>query len=143
VTVFHLGVLEMPYADAGVTTGDVAEILESKYSIMQTFVDTIGQDAIAKALERSVVNAVENVMMGAPTAGLSLTAEGEGEIDEAFRTFLEQQEMDGRVAGVPTAAALAGVNHRLAHPYSKDNPERPSFVDTGTYSASFRAWIED
>jgi len=43
--------------------------------------------------------------------------------------------------GIPTGAAEAGVNHRLLHPYAKDNPERPSFIDTGQYQADFKSWV--
>lgn len=133
----------MPYAAEAIDTGEVAQILEDHYGVMQTFVDTIGQDAIAKALENSAVNAVEAMIMGSNSAGLNLTAEGEGEIEGAFRQFLEQQEMDGRVDGVPTKASLKGVNHRFAHPYAKDNASRPSFIDTGLYSAAFKAWVDE
>ena len=142
--ILHLGVTEIPYSGAqGTTTGDVAEILEAKYSIMETFVETLGREAIAKSLERSVQNAVENVLMGSNSAAFAMTAEAEGEIEAAFKAFLTQQDMDGRVAGVPTAAALKGVNHRLKHPNSKDNPERPSFVDTGLYLASMKVWTDE
>nr|WP_245168508.1 hypothetical protein [Enterobacter roggenkampii] len=34
---FHLGVIDVPYEDENTTTGDVAEYLEEKYQIMQTF----------------------------------------------------------------------------------------------------------
>lgn len=132
----------MPYSDGDKTTGDVAQILEDKYGVMQTYVDTLGQDTIAKALENSVVNAVESMLMGSNSASINLTAEGEGEIEAAFRQFLEQQDMDGRVDGVPTKASLKGTNHRFKHPYAQDNPSRPSFIDTGLYSASMKAWTE-
>jgi hypothetical protein len=35
------------------------------------------------------------------------------------------------------------VNHRLARPYAKDNPQRPSFRDTGVYESSFTVWTEE
>ena len=63
-------------------------------------------------------------------------------IETRFRHFLSQKEMDSLgVPGVPTKAALAGVSHRFKHPYAKRAP-RPSFIDTGLYEASFRAWVE-
>jgi hypothetical protein len=83
------------------------------------------------------------MIMGSNSASINLTAEGEGEIEAAFRQFLEQQEMDGRVDGVPTKASLKGVSHRLKRPNAKDNPTRPSFIDTGLYSASMKAWTEE
>jgi hypothetical protein len=50
----HLGMLVQPYRTAGkkvnsMTTGDVAEILEANYGIMQNFVDQRG-DVIAQAV---------------------------------------------------------------------------------------------
>lgn len=140
--ILHLGVVEFPYSgdEAGQTTGDVAEILEAKYGVMQNFFDTIGGDAIAKALERSVAHAVENIQLGSNSV-FSLTAEGEEEIQNAFDEFLTQQDMDGRVAGVPTQAAQMGVSHRFKHPYAQRAP-RPSFVDTGLYLYSFTAWVD-
>jgi hypothetical protein len=41
---FHLGVIDIPYEDENTTTGDVAEYLEEKYQIMQTFFDRYGND---------------------------------------------------------------------------------------------------
>lgn len=141
--VLHLGVVDVPYAAAkGKTTGDIAEILEAKYHVMEVFAEELGGDAIASALEHSVRNAVENVMMGSNSAGLNLTAEGEQEIEAAFRLFLSQQEMDGLQPGVPTKAALAGVSHRFAHPYAKRGA-RPSFIDTGLYESSMKVWTTD
>ena len=138
----HLGVIEYPYTDAtGVTTGDVAEILEAKYHVIELFYQELGDD-VSKTLELSAARAIQDLFAGAPPRSVSLTAEAEGEIEAAFRLFLDQRELDGVVPGVPTQAAIRGVNHRLKHPYKKSNPERPSFVDTGTYQQSFKAWSE-
>jgi hypothetical protein len=169
MTTLHLGVIDIPYSvnipeaarrvvhrthkngtvetftaapSGGETTGDVAEILEAKYHVMEVFAEDLGLDLIAKALENSAAGAIENMLMGAPTAGLSLTAEAESEIEGAFKFFIEQREMDGQMPGVATAAAKKGVNHRLKHPYAKANKERPSFDDTGTYMTSFKAWVD-
>jgi hypothetical protein len=143
MTVLHLGVVDIPYADGDRTTGDVAEILEDKYGIMQDFVDTLGVDAIGNALARSAQLALEAVMMGSNSAAFSLTTEGEQEIEAAFHAFIGQQDMDYRVKGVPTKASLKGVSHRLKHPYAKGNPARASFRDTGTYLNSFKCWVDD
>lgn len=164
----HLGVIDLPYAhnaprrvtvrktrgsttthagsapaSGGETTGDVAQILEDKYHVMELYVEEIGIPAIQTALEHSAEGALENLALGAPTVGLSLTAEAMGELETAFRLFIDQQELDGVVPGVPTLASLKGVNHRLKHPYAKSNPSRPSFRDTGTYQAAFKAWTEE
>jgi hypothetical protein len=127
----------------GETTGDVAQILEDKYHIMEIFVEEIGADRIEKAVEHSIAGALETMISshGRNTPDSFLTTEAEGEIEDAFRLFLSQGEMDGIQPGVPTKAALAGVSHRFAHPYAK-RPARPSFIDTGTYQASFKVWSD-
>ena len=162
----HLGVIDIPYSDASYTaapkdrkigrarrgkitapapqsnhktTGDVAEILEAKYHIMETFFET-HEDAISGLLEKSVEGALQNLLAGPGT--LNATAEGESDIAKAFQDFIEQRGMDGLVDGVPTKAAQRGVSHRFLHPYAK-RPSRPSFVDTGLYVANFAAWTTD
>lgn len=139
----HLGVTDIPYANGKETTGDVATILEAKYHVMELFVEELGHDVIGKAFEESAKNAVEDLFSGAPAASLSLTLDATEEIQTAFRIFIDQRELDGVVPGVPTQAALKGVNHRLKRPSVKGNPERPSFKDTGLYQASMRAWTEE
>jgi hypothetical protein len=67
----------------------------------------------------------------------------ESAIKTEFNKFIDSKAMDGVQPGVPTAAALAGVNHRLKHPYAKGNPVRPSFKDTGLFEQSMRSWIEE
>lgn len=142
----HLGVIDQAYADAsGKTTGDVAQILEDKYHIMETFAEEIGLDVIQKAIEQSARNAVETLILGGSrpgsnSANMSLTLEAEGEIESAFKLFLSQQELDYTQPGVPTQAALKGVSHRFKRPYLKTNPARPSFIDTGLYQSSMKAW---
>jgi hypothetical protein len=137
----HLGVVDVPYDDGEATTGEVAQILESEYHIMEIFADEM-RDAISDAFAESARVALEDLMSGAPAGGLSLTFEATEEIGSAFRIFIDQQELDGVVPGVPTGASLRGVNHRLADPYAATNPPRPSFRDTGHYEDSFRAWTE-
>ena len=124
------------------TTGDVAEILEDHYHVMELFYEEIGAEAIAKALALSMSNGVADIAMGAP-ATLDIAQDATQEIEEAFRIFIDQRELDGVVPGVPTLASLRGVNHRFKHPYAKDNPARPSFKDTGLYQASFKVWTEE
>jgi hypothetical protein len=158
MTTLHLGVIDISYGtppSAGKrrrgsnstiantkTTGDVADLLEQKYHVMELFVEEIGIDHISKSLEQSLEDAMNDIAAGAPPQGIRLTQQAEQEMETAFRIFIDQQELDGVVPGVPTAAALKGVSHRLSHPYAKGNPSRPSFRDTGQYQASFRAWID-
>ena len=143
LTTLHLGVNDVPYdykGSEGQSTGDVAETLEAQYSIMQTFFEVHGQE-IADALAEAAVGSLENILMGAPVANHPFIA-GETEIQRMFGQFLDLKEMDGRAAGVPTRAALNGVNHRMKDPFAK-RAERPSFIDTGLYQSSFRAWVDD
>jgi hypothetical protein len=143
-----LGVVDMPYASpGGKTTGDVAEILEARYHVMETFYEDMGPDVIQKAIEQSAQNAVEALIVGGSRSGsnsanMSLTLEAEGEIEEAFKLWLSQQEMDYTQPGVPTQAALKGVSHRLKRANAKTNPARPSFIDTGLYQSSMKAWLD-
>jgi len=139
----HLGVQDIPYTNSDKTTGDVAQILESKYHVMEIYVEEVGTDNIAKAFEESARNALEDLISGAPAAGISLTNDAAGELEAAFRIFIDQKELDYVVPGVPTQASLKGVNHRFKRPYAKSNPVRPSFRDTGLYMASMRAWTEE
>jgi hypothetical protein len=61
---FHLGVIDIPYEDENTTTGDVAEYLEEKYQIMQTFFDRYSND-IADLMAKTW-RSLENMMAGAP-----------------------------------------------------------------------------
>lgn len=123
------------------TTGDVAEILERKYSLFSMFTVLHGadiEDAVAEAMQ----GRLESIMMGGPMTDRLLTDADLGEIEQTFKKSIDDREYDGRLPGVPTRAALNGVNHRLKHPYSKGNPDRPSFIDTGAMQASFKAWVD-
>lgn len=141
-----LGVNELYYSDdpKGITTGDVATILEAHYGVMQGYVDLHIAD-IAGALENSFAGAIENLMMGAPP-DLNVLGSATSKIDQGFREYLEKEEITKignaagiGIAGVPTKAALMGVNHRLKLHHG---PRRPSFIDTGIYFSSFHSWIE-
>lgn len=154
------GVLEVAYSDAhnpnnpkaGVTTtGDVAEILEKRYHVMQTFFD-LRKGRIAEYIADGMATAIQNLVAGRPTIG-SAERLGTGNamydaaqrIEHEFRSFLDANEMQKisiALYGTPVSAAAArGVNHRKKRPYVKKNRARPAFVDTGLYRASFRALV--
>lgn len=152
MTTLHLGVIDIPYAGsprrhkshramAGTqTTGDVAGWLEDSYGVMQAFVDHHESDILTD-LESSLEGAVESLLMGAPVQ-LQPFGSGLSKIEDRFKQFLATKEIEGLgIAGVPTGAALRGVSHRFKHPYAK-RPPRPSFIDTGLFAASFKAWID-
>jgi len=157
MTTIVFGVIDLPYADAAsykevrarkpkevrnssVTTGDVAEILEEHYHVMGNFVE-LHADQISGDLQDSFAKALNAILDGAPPtfdpAGAAIST-----IQHRFHEFLQNREMDGRVAGVPTEAAKSGRSKRFKRA-SKRRKDRPSFVDTGLYDASFIAWVED
>lgn len=124
------------------TTGDVATILEAKYGVMEAFFEN-KEVEIVGLLENGLRDAFENVLVGGPVE-LDPFAEGCSTIEEKFREFLSSREAEHvGIEGTPTAAALAGVNHRKKHPYAKANARRPSFIDTGLYQASMKSWVDD
>lgn len=144
----HLGVIDIGYGQARrtakiavETTGDVAEWLENKYHIFEVFFESHGQE-IADALAQSLADQIADIAAGAPVPSDPLQ-DAEQSIEASFKKFLSSQEIEGfGIPGVPTKAALKGVNHRFKHPYAKGNPRRPSFIDSGLYQASFRIWMD-
>nr|WP_239509307.1 hypothetical protein [Citrobacter sp. CRE-46] len=57
--------MDIPYENENTTTGDVAEILEGKYHIMQTFFDRHGEE-IAQLMSNDLAAGLENLLAGAP-----------------------------------------------------------------------------
>lgn len=138
--VLHLGVMEVPYEEGGKTTGDVAEFLEARYHVIEHFWQAHGR-AVADNLTQAMVNAVEGRLSGSPPPENPFL-DAEQQAQDAFRAFIDGREMDTLgYPGIPTRAALNGVNHRMKRPYQKRSP-RPSFRDTGAYEDSFRAWMD-
>ncbi|ECI5140561.1 hypothetical protein DT214_03015 [Salmonella enterica subsp. salamae] len=132
---FHLGVIDIPYEDENTTTGDVAEYLEEKYQIMQTFFDRYGND-IADLMSKDLAANLENMLAGAPLPADPFE-ESMLQVHHLFVAFLDNEEMNG-TEGVPTARALEGISKRFKN--RKGEP-RPSFIDTGMFQASMRAWV--
>lgn len=158
----HLGVIDLPYMQPPTvkkvakakrgrknrpttsqpgtqSTGDVAQWLENKYDVMQGFFD-LHEKEIVHSLENSIAGALESLVMGAPPS-LDPFGTAMGEIEKTFKfKYIENEEITSTGAsGVPTQAALDGVNHRLK---GGRGARRPSFIDTGLYQSSFRAWIK-
>lgn len=151
----HLGVIDLPYADASyrdlkvrkpsgghsgsITTGDVAEILEDRYAIMEAFFSRHGDEVEQKFME-SIEGAIESINMGAPIM-LDPFGAATSQVEDMFKQMLINRELDG-MYGVPTKASLEGVSHRRKHPYAKRGV-RPSFIDTGLYMGAFKVWVEE
>jgi hypothetical protein len=145
----HLGAVELPYsaerpadskASSGTqTTGDVAGWLEGRYHVMEHFAQLHGQE-IADAAASGLAGALENMMMGGPPPA-DILGSGAGVIEEQFRRMLDTAELEKLgYPGIPTEAAKKRRSSRFK---AKKNPRgRPSFVDTGLYSKSFKAWTE-
>jgi len=145
----NLGVEEMAYSNNGTTTGDVAQILEDNYSIMEYFAYKKSQE-IAKELEKDLALFIEDSLEGkTPT----LFNDACNNIDKLFRRSLDERFMDNANFGkysAPTKAAEAGVSHRFKDVYNtgkkgkkgKKRGSRPSFIDTGLYQQSFKSWVE-
>ncbi len=131
----HLGVIDIPYEDEDTTTGDVAEYLEDKYQIMQTFFDRYERE-IVDMMSEDMAGQLENLLAGFPPQKDPF-AQSMSKIHNLFSAFLTSQEMNG-MPGVPTRRALEGISKRLKN--KKGNP-RPSFIDTGTYQGAMMAWV--
>jgi hypothetical protein len=145
----HLGVIDIPYSQGssrspkkGATTGDVADILEDKYHVMEHFWQSPRGQKIADAVVTDMADFMADRMGGSGENQPSFIAAMSVAKTE-FVEFIDSREMDGLgYPGIPTKAALNGVNHRFLRPYAKNNPARPSFRDTGTYEDAFTAWME-
>lgn len=138
----YLGVIDQPYAHSsdGQTTGDVAQILEARYHVMEVFYET-NEEAITKELVESLAATLEDLYAGSPLDRDPFAA-GAEKLKARFDQFITLEQIADRgVPGVPTKAALGGRSSRFK---SKKNPRgrRPSFVDTGLYLASFAAWVD-
>lgn len=147
----NLGEIDAPYStppakdgkDAkpnSATTGDVAGWLEDRYHPMLHFYE-MQQGVIAKEVADSLVGSLESAAMGAPSEGANPFGAAESAIEIAFKQFLTLRTLETLgYPGLPTQAALDGVNHRLK---LKRGPRRPSLIDTGLYQASFKAWFSE
>jgi hypothetical protein len=163
MTVFNLGVIDIPYAyeqqrlskkgkplkrgrtvTKSTTTGEVAEYLEDQYHVMETFFEVHGEE-VMEALLDSYEGAIDNVLAGGALQQ-EPAREAFEKIEQRFRDFLTNEEMNALgMPGVPTEASgqgtrVGGIQHRFAHPYARGNVSRPSFIDTGLYQSSFRIW---
>jgi hypothetical protein len=119
----------------------VAEYLEESYHVMEHFFE-LHKEEIGKALADDMAATLETIVMGGSTK--FELGEATSQIEDLFKKMISDGELERLgYPGVPTQAALKGVNHRLKHPYSKNNPRRPSFRDTGLFQASFKSWITE
>lgn len=154
------GVVDTPYSSVAKngktrteTTGEVANILEKKYHVMETYFELHKRD-IADALRSAFVNSMRQARKRG-TMPENPFFDALAKIDSGFRDFLDagemqrvlntltQSELDYFLSSTSgfTKAAQRGVNHRKKNPYAK-KAARPAFIDTGLYQQSFKSWIE-
>ncbi len=135
----HLGVNNVAYSDkeskGATTTGEVAEILEGRYHVMEVFYELYKED-VAKQIEKQLKITIEAVMQG--NKNLDLNNLPMGKLESQFKNYLDMREWAG-VSGQVIEAAKSGVSHRKKE--KKKATARPEFIDTGLYQESFRAWV--
>lgn len=132
----NLGVVDIPYTDhpESGTTGDVAEILEEKYKVMEIFFDLYGKE-IAQDLENDIAGAIENAFAGGQVK--NLFGESMSKCERRFRAYIDKQEH--RIKLKKMDAPKAGA--RKKQQYKKVKHTTP-FIDSGLYRRSFKAWTE-
>lgn len=151
---FNLGVTNKPYpyttrlrsvmgrqrrVRAPKTTTEVMEILEAKYGVIDAFY-TSKKPQIDRICLHYLKADLDHQMRGGaasknPLAGAMV------EIEELFVKFLDKRQVERLgIAGVPTEAARMGIQHKRGR--KTFGSRRPSFVDTGLYRDSFRAWVD-
>lgn len=134
----HLGVIDVLEPN-GISSFDLATILEDKYGLFSNFVE-FGLDDLDKILAKSAEDALANILAGAPVT-IDPFADAMQDIEHLFKEeYLSQQGVERiGIPGVPTQAALEGKSIRFKN---KKGPRRPSFIDSGTLQSSFKAWTE-
>ncbi len=152
-----LGVNDIPYVEKGtpdnkgMTTGDLADILEAKYHVMEVFYE-LHTTEIAGLIAESSKNALEAIMNGTAPATLDPWGAATSAIELMFQKAIDMKEFDGVMPGVPTKASLDGTSARFKKPNSKYKGKgknrrkrgaRPSFQFSGQYEDSFRAWVDN
>jgi hypothetical protein len=143
--VLHLGVVDLPYVGRrGVTTGDVAGWLENRYHVLEHFME-VHHEEIAADLESSLAGALENVMAGAPLDAEAF-ATGASAIEDRMKSFVAEGEMESLgYPGVPTQASLdraSGKRRSARFKRRRATGKSVSFVDSGLYQSSLKAWVE-
>ena len=141
-----LGVENVAYSDpdasGATTTAEVAEILEEKYHVMRVFVELHGQE-IADVIGQGIADDLE-ALANDERIGKQMLMGSMGKIESEFRDYLGADEWQ-KTSGQAIAAAQNGVSHRfraVKGAKAKARGPRVAFVDTGLFSASFRAEVK-
>jgi hypothetical protein len=112
----------------GKTSREVAKELEDRYKIVEEFWN-LEQDIFTESLEEAFAEDLEEIMTMEQPSSKGVSYKGTDAIEARFRRDLRSRRYDNVISGVPTLAAKRG--------------SRPSFIITGTYLQSFRAWVEE
>ena len=141
-----LGVIDVPEPNGNTSYG-VGTILEKKYTLFSSYVEMHHKD-IEHQLCEAIVGAFETFQATGHVAKKPFDAAGQ-ELTLGLKQFIYKEELAGKVAGVPTQAALEGVTprkvgrgKRAKFKRTKTGVRRPSFIDSGIFEASTKVWIE-
>jgi hypothetical protein len=112
------------------TAEKVANILEGKYNIVETFNEVYEQD-INDVLHEGFKEVAEHVITnrgGVTRAKMkNLMKPYTNQIQKMFKSFIDDEDMNGMI---PITSK------------KRDKRTKSLFIRTGIYKASFRAWIE-
>jgi hypothetical protein len=132
----HFGIEEVPYAEGQENTGDVAEILEAKFGVMQTFADQ-NQDDIAEMIANGLAGSLESIMAGAPPE-FNVFGQAMSDIESRFVDYIDHEEH-----GIQTKAKESPKGGARKKRQYKKASSKITFVDSGLYRGNFKAWVSD
>lgn len=124
-----LGVQPISYAE-GDPVVDTAKYLEKRFHVMETFVG-LNQELVGDAVAEALVLRMEKKPFQKPLDNIA----------KEFRESVEQKKFDGWGPDIPTFAAQKGIRWRKSSP--RRGPNRPSFLDTGTYKDAMGVELKD
>lgn len=149
-----LGVIEVPEPQGDITSYDLGKILESKYGLFSNFYKLHEKD-IGEDIDSAFSKAVDSVMNGDERSAVGQIMKAGEKITDKLHNFISLREIEKMgIPGVPTEAALLGLSLRTKNdkPIGKakkgvkykqvKGPRRPSFMYSGVFEASLKAWIE-
>jgi hypothetical protein len=126
---------------AGKTTQNVANELEVKYGIVGKFYE-LEEDNIVEMIEDAFGDELDQIMQMQKISRKGISDKYTDKIVDSFQKSLMSRRFDGILPNVPTKASLRGVSHLRINP-NAGRGSRPSFVNTGMYLRSFRAWVTE
>ena len=132
----HLGVDEVPYAEGQQNTGEVAEILEAKFGVMQKFADQ-NIDEIAVMIENGLAGSLESILAGAPPE-FNVFGQAMADIESRFQDYIDREEH-----GIQTKSKQSPKSGARKKRQYRKASDKVTFVDSGLYRGNFKAWVSD